>query len=91
MVAYQGNITEKTNINGQHFREQFEFSSSSSMCLHQARFASPKLYCLPPQARFAHVFSALSQVGDRVVLVPYLAEHVPRYHEWMKDPSLQGV
>ncbi|XP_037611706.1 N-acetyltransferase 9 [Sebastes umbrosus] len=27
--------------------------------------------------------------GTRVVLVPYNAEHVPRYHEWMKSPELQ--
>ena len=28
--------------------------------------------------------------GERVVLIPYLEEHVARYHEWMKDPYLQG-
>ena len=27
-------------------------------------------------------------LGDRAVLVPYRSEHVPRYHEWMKDPFL---
>ncbi|CAM0871761.1 unnamed protein product [Alopecurus aequalis] len=27
-------------------------------------------------------------VGDRAVLVSYLREHVPRYHEWMQDPAL---
>ncbi|KAF8776173.1 hypothetical protein HU200_003865 [Digitaria exilis] len=27
-------------------------------------------------------------LGERVVLVPYLREHVPRYHEWMQDPAL---
>ncbi|XP_062210206.1 GCN5-related N-acetyltransferase 9-like [Phragmites australis] len=27
-------------------------------------------------------------VGQRAVLVPYLREHVPRYHEWMQDPAL---
>ncbi|XP_038983321.1 N-acetyltransferase 9-like protein [Phoenix dactylifera] len=26
--------------------------------------------------------------GKKVVLVPYMEEHVPRYHEWMQDPSL---
>ncbi|WVQ64578.1 uncharacterized protein L199_002745 [Kwoniella botswanensis] len=26
--------------------------------------------------------------GDRVILVPYRAEHVPTYHEWMKSPEL---
>lgn len=26
---------------------------------------------------------------SKVRLVPYLPEHVPRYHEWMKDPFLQ--
>uniref|UniRef100_UPI0037E723A9 alpha/beta-tubulin-N-acetyltransferase 9 n=1 Tax=Semicossyphus pulcher TaxID=241346 RepID=UPI0037E723A9 len=29
--------------------------------------------------------------GNRVVLVPYTAEHVPRYHEWMKSPELQQL
>ncbi|CAL8260173.1 unnamed protein product [Arctogadus glacialis] len=27
--------------------------------------------------------------GNKVVLVPYNADHVPRYHEWMKSPELQ--
>jgi RimJ/RimL family protein N-acetyltransferase len=27
--------------------------------------------------------------GDKLLLVPYEAEHVPRYHEWMADPFLQ--
>ncbi|WVQ85178.1 hypothetical protein IAT38_007343 [Cryptococcus sp. DSM 104549] len=26
--------------------------------------------------------------GDKVILVPYRAEHVPTYHEWMKSPEL---
>ncbi|WVR03247.1 hypothetical protein IAU60_000238 [Kwoniella sp. DSM 27419] len=26
--------------------------------------------------------------GQRVILVPYRAEHVPTYHEWMKSPEL---
>ncbi|XP_054455095.1 N-acetyltransferase 9 [Anoplopoma fimbria] len=29
--------------------------------------------------------------GNKVVLVPYDAEHVPRYHEWMKSPELQQL
>ncbi|KAM9716934.1 alpha/beta-tubulin-N-acetyltransferase 9 [Menidia menidia] len=29
--------------------------------------------------------------GHRVALVPYNAEHVPRYHEWMKSPELQQL
>ncbi|KAL4648113.1 N-acetyltransferase 9 [Arapaima gigas] len=29
--------------------------------------------------------------GKRVVLVPYSAEHVPRYHEWMTSPDLQKL
>ncbi|XP_026207663.1 N-acetyltransferase 9 [Anabas testudineus] len=29
--------------------------------------------------------------GHQVVLVPYNAEHVPRYHEWMKSPELQQL
>lgn len=28
--------------------------------------------------------------GERVTLVPYEKEHVPKYHNWMKDPWLQG-
>ncbi|XP_056285882.1 N-acetyltransferase 9 isoform X3 [Pseudoliparis swirei] len=29
--------------------------------------------------------------GDKVVLVPYDAKHVPRYHEWMESPELQQL
>ncbi|KAN0066581.1 hypothetical protein ACQY0O_000675 [Thecaphora frezii] len=28
-------------------------------------------------------------VGKRVVLVPYRRQHVPIYHEWMQDPTIQ--
>ncbi|SPO20693.1 related to N-acetyltransferase [Ustilago trichophora] len=28
-------------------------------------------------------------VGHKVILVPYRKQHVPRYHEWMKDPLIQ--
>ncbi|SPO19777.1 related to N-acetyltransferase [Ustilago trichophora] len=27
--------------------------------------------------------------GHKVILVPYRKQHVPRYHEWMKDPLIQ--
>jgi RimJ/RimL family protein N-acetyltransferase len=27
-------------------------------------------------------------VGERVLLVPYLAEHVPLYNAWMQSPEL---
>ncbi|KAL2421189.1 hypothetical protein ABEF95_005531 [Exophiala dermatitidis] len=27
----------------------------------------------------------------RVTLVPYSAHHVPKYHEWMKDPDIQAA
>ncbi|KAG7345916.1 acetyltransferase GNAT domain containing protein [Nitzschia inconspicua] len=27
-------------------------------------------------------------VGEKVTLVPYRSEHVPKYHEWIQDPSL---
>lgn len=29
--------------------------------------------------------------GKNVVLVPYRAEHVPKYHEWMKSEELQKL
>ena len=29
--------------------------------------------------------------GDHVDLIPYRKEHVEKYHEWMKDPFLQGI
>ncbi|KAG6623856.1 n-acetyltransferase 9 [Phytophthora cinnamomi] len=29
--------------------------------------------------------------GERVTLVPYEKEHVPKYHNWMKDPWLQEM
>ncbi|RQM13973.1 hypothetical protein DD237_005048 [Peronospora effusa] len=28
--------------------------------------------------------------GQRVTLVPYEKEHVSKYHNWMKNPWLQG-
>ncbi|XP_040827133.1 N-acetyltransferase 9-like [Ochotona curzoniae] len=30
-------------------------------------------------------------LGRKVVLVPYTAEHVPRYHEWMQSEKLQRL
>ncbi|XP_040845653.1 N-acetyltransferase 9 isoform X1 [Ochotona curzoniae] len=30
-------------------------------------------------------------LGRKVVLVPYTAEHVPRYHEWMQSEELQRL
>lgn len=27
-------------------------------------------------------------MGKKVILVPYMKEHVPKYHEWMQDPFL---
>ncbi|KAG5636728.1 hypothetical protein H0H81_007057 [Sphagnurus paluster] len=30
-------------------------------------------------------------VGSKVLLVPYLREHVPTYHEWMQDEELQRL
>ncbi|KAH1099509.1 hypothetical protein AAZX31_13G012300 [Glycine max] len=30
----------------------------------------------------------VSLEGKKVILVPYMEAHVPKYHEWMKDPSL---
>ncbi|KAH7576648.1 hypothetical protein JRO89_XS01G0124100 [Xanthoceras sorbifolium] len=31
---------------------------------------------------------AVSLQGEKVILVPYMREHVPRYHHWMQDPLL---
>ncbi|RHZ80233.1 hypothetical protein Glove_138g57 [Diversispora epigaea] len=30
-------------------------------------------------------------IGEKVILVPYRPEHVPKYHEWMKSPFLQEM
>ncbi|GAV74597.1 Acetyltransf_3 domain-containing protein [Cephalotus follicularis] len=30
----------------------------------------------------------VSLEGEKVILVPYMEAHVPRYHQWMQDPSL---
>ncbi|KAI7905025.1 GNAT domain-containing protein [Cokeromyces recurvatus] len=30
-------------------------------------------------------------IGEKVALVPYRREHVPKYHEWMKSPFLQEM
>lgn len=30
----------------------------------------------------------VSLEGERVILVPYMKGHVPKYHEWMQDPAL---
>ncbi|KAG2378272.1 hypothetical protein C9374_008415 [Naegleria lovaniensis] len=30
-------------------------------------------------------------VGEKVVLVPYLREHVPKYHEWMQNSYIQEM
>ncbi|PKU87730.1 hypothetical protein MA16_Dca023573 [Dendrobium catenatum] len=32
--------------------------------------------------------AAVSLEGKKAILVPYMREHVPKYHEWMKDPAL---
>ncbi|BAT88995.1 N-acetyltransferase 9-like protein isoform X1 [Vigna umbellata] len=31
---------------------------------------------------------SVSLEGEKVILVPYMEAHVPKYHQWMKDPSL---
>ncbi|KAL6999938.1 GCN5-related N-acetyltransferase 9 [Sarracenia purpurea var. burkii] len=30
----------------------------------------------------------VSVEGEKVILVPYMKEHVPKYHRWMQDPTL---
>jgi len=30
----------------------------------------------------------VSLEGEKVILVPYMKDHVPKYHEWMQDPVL---
>lgn len=30
----------------------------------------------------------VSLEGEKVILVPYMKEHVPRYHVWMQDPAI---
>ncbi|KAK2648518.1 hypothetical protein Ddye_016007 [Dipteronia dyeriana] len=31
---------------------------------------------------------AVSLEGEKLILVPYMKEHVPEYHHWMQDPLL---
>ncbi|KAJ8899289.1 hypothetical protein K2173_018263 [Erythroxylum novogranatense] len=31
---------------------------------------------------------AMSFEGEKVILVPYMEPHVPKYHQWMQDPAL---
>ena len=35
--------------------------------------------------------AAVKLVGEKVLLVPYLAKHVPKYHAWMQDEQLQAL
>ncbi|KAL9457374.1 hypothetical protein AB3S75_006423 [Citrus x aurantiifolia] len=30
----------------------------------------------------------VSLEGEKLILVPYMKEHVPKYHQWMQDPFL---
>ncbi|CAN0927215.1 N-acetyltransferase 9-like protein [Linum grandiflorum] len=32
--------------------------------------------------------AAVSLEGEKVILVPYMEAHVPKYHQWMQDPIL---
>ncbi|CAN1288779.1 N-acetyltransferase 9-like protein [Linum perenne] len=32
--------------------------------------------------------AAVSLEGEKVILVPYMEAHVPKYHQWMQDPAL---
>ncbi|KAE8075547.1 hypothetical protein FH972_014252 [Carpinus fangiana] len=31
---------------------------------------------------------SVSLEGKKVIMVPYMEAHVPKYHEWMQDPAL---
>lgn len=31
------------------------------------------------------------QVGGKINLIPYEAEHVPTYHKWLQDPHIQEM
>ncbi|KAK4437520.1 N-acetyltransferase 9-like protein [Sesamum alatum] len=49
---------------------------------------------VPPQLDAKTNFSGytkrmkVSLEGEKVILVPYMKEHVPKYHVWMQDPSI---
>ncbi|KAK4484300.1 hypothetical protein RD792_006877 [Penstemon davidsonii] len=52
----------------------------SSSCIGTVNFAS--------QRKMSGSMQKMSLEGERVVLVPYMKEHVPKYHAWMQDPAI---
>lgn len=57
---------------------------SQSIRVYMLRFNT---YCLSAGYTYRERMG-VSVVGEKVILVPYMKEHVPRYHVWMQDPAI---